>query len=73
MRHSEFNRAVADEFGANGSSLLIDLVLSELAGRTATQALGDGEAPRAVWAALCVEMDVPPERRYGVGRLEPRR
>ena len=30
-------------------------------------------APREVWLALCAETDVPPERRYGVGRLEPRR
>jgi len=26
-----------------------------------------------VWLALCEETDVPRERRYGVGRLEPRR
>lgn len=73
MRRSEFDRAVSDEFGPRGSSLVSDLVLSALSGRTAAQALDDGEPPRDVWLALCAETDVPPARRYGVGRMEPRR
>jgi hypothetical protein len=73
MRRSEFDRAVADEFGARGSSLTADLVLTPLGGRTASQALSDGVPPREVWLALCAETDVPEARRYGVGRLEPRR
>lgn len=73
MRRSEFDRAVADEFGARGPSLLTDLVLSQVGGRTPAEALRDGVEPREVWLALCEETDVPPERRYGVGRLEPRR
>ncbi|HCU77696.1 MAG TPA: DUF3046 domain-containing protein, partial [Microbacterium sp.] len=32
-----------------------------------------GVPPRDVWLALCAETDVPAQRRYGVGRLEPRR
>ncbi|MFG6403329.1 MULTISPECIES: DUF3046 domain-containing protein [unclassified Microbacterium] len=71
MRRSEFDRAVADEFGPSGSALVVDLVLSPL-GLTAAQALAAGVAPREVWLALCAEMDVPDSRRYGVGRLEPR-
>jgi hypothetical protein len=73
MRRSEFNRAVADEFGAQAATLVRDLVLSDIGGRTAAEALDAGIPPRDVWLALCVETDVPPERRYGVGRLEPRR
>ncbi|MFJ6654447.1 DUF3046 domain-containing protein [Microbacterium sp. NPDC091313] len=73
MRRSEFDRAVADEFGARGPSLLTDLVLSAVGGRTPADALRDGVEPRDVWLALCEETDVPAERRYGVGRLEPRR
>jgi hypothetical protein len=73
MRRSEFDRAVADEFGARGGSLLVDLVMTALGGRTATQALEAGVPPREVWLALCAEMDVPAERRYGAGRLEPKR
>jgi hypothetical protein len=73
MRRSEFDRAVAEEFGAQGGALTADLVLSALGERTAAQALDAGIPAREVWLALCAEMDVPPERRYGVGRLEPKR
>jgi hypothetical protein len=73
MRRSEFERAVDDEFGARGSSLLVDLNLSSLGGRTAREALDAGIPPKEVWLALCAETDVPLERRYGVGRLEPKR
>ncbi|MCC4249052.1 MULTISPECIES: DUF3046 domain-containing protein [Microbacterium] len=73
MRRSEFDRAVADEFGARGSSLMTDLVLSSVGGRTSADALAAGVDPREVWLALCDETDVPAERRYGVGRLDPRR
>ena len=73
MRRSEFDRAVHDEFGARGTSLVADLVLSALGGRTAAGALADGLAPKEVWLALCAETDVPLERRHGAGRREPRR
>lgn len=73
MRRSEFDRAVADEFGARAESLLVDLVMTALGGRSAAQALDAGVPPRDVWLALCAEMDVPEERRYGAGRLEPKR
>ena len=73
MRRSEFLRAVDDEFGARGASLMSDLVLSSIGNRTAADAIDAGVPPRDVWLALCAETDVPVERRYGVGRLEPRR
>jgi hypothetical protein len=73
MRRSEFERAVEDEFGARASTVISDLVLSDVGGRTAIEALAAGIPPREVWLALCVETDVPAERRYGVGRMEPRR
>lgn len=73
MRRSEFLRAVTVEFGARGPTLTHDLVLDALDGRTAIEALDAGVAPRDIWLALCEETDVPPERRYGAGRLEPRR
>jgi hypothetical protein len=73
MRRSEFDRAVADEFGARASAVVNDLFLSRVGGRTAAQAIAAGVDPREVWLALCDELDVPAERRYGVGRLEPRR
>lgn len=73
MRRSEFDRAVADEFGARASAVVTDLFLPQVGDRTAADALAAGVAPRDVWLALCEELDVPAERRYGVGRLEPRR
>ncbi|MDI9892317.1 DUF3046 domain-containing protein [Microbacterium sp. IEGM 1404] len=73
MRRSEFDRAVADEFGVRGGSLMTDLVLTSVGGRTSADALAAGVDPRDVWLALCEETDVPAERRYGVGRLDPRR
>jgi hypothetical protein len=73
VRRSEFDRAVSDEFGARGSSLVTDLVLSAVGSRTAAEALDAGVAPREVWLALCEETDVPLSHRYGAGRLEPRR
>lgn len=74
MRRSEFDRAVAEEFGAtSASSLLRDLVLGPLDYRTGADALAQGVPPRDVWFALCQEMDVPESRRHGAGRLDPRR
>ncbi|MBN9169622.1 MAG: DUF3046 domain-containing protein [Microbacterium sp.] len=73
MRRSEFHRAVVEEFGSRSGALVSDLVLTALGDRTAAEALDLGVAPREVWLALCAEMDVPPARRHGAGRLEPRR
>ncbi|MCP2637270.1 DUF3046 domain-containing protein [Microbacterium sp. HD4P20] len=72
MRRSEFDRAVADEFHGRASAVVTDLVLSQVGGRTAAEAIEVGVPPRDVWSAICEELDVPAERRYGVGRLEPR-
>ena len=73
MRRSEFHRAVEDEFGARATAVVNDLFLSKAGDRTAAEALAAGVDPREVWLALCEELDVPADRRYGVGRLEPRR
>ncbi|MDN3311829.1 DUF3046 domain-containing protein [Microbacterium oryzae] len=72
MRRSEFLRAVDEEFGGRASSLVSDLVLTGI-GRTAQEALDEGVPPQEIWLALCADTDVPPSRRYGAGRQEPRR
>ncbi|WP_194408897.1 DUF3046 domain-containing protein [Microbacterium cremeum] len=72
MRRSEFNRAVADEFGDRSNAIVNDLVLSQVGDRTPADAIAAGVPPRDVWLALCAELDVPVARRHGVGRLEPR-
>ena len=73
MRRSEFLRAVDDEFGARGASLVNDLALPGVGGRTAADALDAGVPPREIWLALCAELDVPLERRHGVGRIDRQR
>jgi hypothetical protein len=71
---SEFRLAVSDEFGeAYGRVLTHDLVLGDVGGQTAEQAIKAGVDPRAIWLALCDASDVPAERRYGVGQREPKK
>ncbi|MFT4469882.1 DUF3046 domain-containing protein [Arthrobacter sulfonylureivorans] len=73
MRISDFWRLMDDEFGSAYSHVLAaDLVLGQLGGRTATEALAAGIPPKSVWLAVCDIQDVPQERRWGKDR-EPRR
>lgn len=72
MKLSEFDQAVADEFGAAfGRVLTRDTVLSELGDQTPDEALRSGTPARDVWLALCRAQDVPVERRHGAGRPAP--
>ena len=72
MKQSEFQAAVAEEFGDGyGGAIVGDLVLTALGGRTAREALAAGVRPREVWLALCEATDVPEERRHGAGRPVP--
>lgn len=73
MRKSELMLAIEDEFGALGAVLFSDQALPSLDGRTAKQALAAGESAKVVWLALAEANDVPNDRRYGVGKREPRR
>ena len=73
MRLSEFRIAVADEFGeAYGRAVTTDLVLGELDGLTAEEALKKGFGAREVWLALCRAKDVPESRWYGAGVRPPK-
>ncbi|MEI5585182.1 MULTISPECIES: DUF3046 domain-containing protein [unclassified Agromyces] len=72
MKRSEFNLAVEQEFGAGyGTVVVNDLVLPDLGGRTAAEALAAGASPREVWLAVCRATDVPESRWYGAGRPVP--
>jgi hypothetical protein len=74
VRLSEFWLAVGDEFGdAYGRVLTTDLVLEEIGGLTAEQAIRAGTSVRAIWIALCRATDVPSNRWYGVGQREPKK
>ena len=67
MRHSHFWDLMDEEFGPSyARTLAHDLVVDSLGDRTAEQALAAGHTPRAVWEAVCVAMQVPLERRWGV-------
>ncbi len=72
MTRSEFFLAVDDEFGeVQGRSLLRDFVIDGLDHRTASEALAEGVAPKAVWFALCQAMQVPEARWHGAGLPQP--
>jgi hypothetical protein len=74
VRLSEFRIAVTEEFGeAYGRVVTRDLVLGDIGGLTADQAVKAGVSPRAIWNALCEANDVPADRRYGVGLHDPRK
>ena len=65
---------MSDEFGPEyGRVLTSDLVLGEIGGLTAQQGIAKGVAPREIWLALCEAMDVPANRRSGVGQREPKK
>ncbi|MET0990254.1 MAG: DUF3046 domain-containing protein [Glaciihabitans sp.] len=74
MRLSEFWIAMGDEFGeAYGRMLAHDVVLGEIGGLTAEDAIRAGVPVRDIWLAVCKSSDVPPERWYGVGQREPKK
>jgi hypothetical protein len=69
VKASEFRFAVDEEFGeVLGRVLVQELVLDEVGGRTADQALAAGVPAGDVWLALCRANQVPPERWHGRGR-----
>lgn len=66
VRMSEFWQLVDGEFGpGRGRTLVRDHVIGLLGHRTAEQALDAGDDPRTVWLALCDDLDVPADRRWG--------
>ena len=66
MRMSDFWHLMDDEFGAAyARSLARDHVLGALGNRSALEAIESGTKPREAWLALCIDMDVPVERRLG--------
>ena len=73
VKLSEFQNAVAEEFGAFGRVLLKDTVIVELGNRTPNEALAAGVPARDVWLALCRVQEVPPQRWHGAGRPTPPR
>ncbi|WP_406629028.1 DUF3046 domain-containing protein [Amycolatopsis sp. WGS_07] len=64
MRITVFRRLMAEEFGSGRAEMLAkDHVFSGLGGHTVEEALSAGTPPKEIWRAVCVEFEVPPERR----------
>lgn len=65
MRVSEFWALMEQEFGRGYAAVVASTQsLGSLSGRTAEQAIEEGERVRLVWEAVVRDMDVPPERHY---------
>lgn len=72
MRYREFGELVDEVFGpAYGRTLVRELVLPRLEGRTPAEALESGVEPRVVWHALCDALDVPDTQRWGHDTRRP--
>lgn len=65
MRLSEFWALMEQEFGQGYAAIVASHQhLGSLGGRTADQAIEEGERVRLVWEAVCRDMDVPPEHHH---------
>lgn len=74
MRRSEFTELADHVFGpALARTYTQDLVLEEIGGLTAEQALEHGVSVRSVWTALCEAMDVPDSARWEIPLAQRRR
>lgn len=64
VRLTEFWEQMNRQFGqAYAESVARDHVCSQLDGRTAAQAVEDGEPIRNVWLAICADFELPPRIR----------
>jgi len=65
VKHSELQAAVTQTFGsAYGRTLMADLVLVALQGRTPDEAVAEGIAPQRIWDAMCREMELSDDVRW---------
>lgn len=74
MRRSEFTELADHVFGPSlARTYTHDLVLEEVGGLSAAEALERGVAVRAVWTALCDAMEVPESARWEIPVEQRRR
>jgi hypothetical protein len=67
VRLTLFRSLMEAQFGPDRApSVAQDHVFSALGGRTVNQALAAGLPPRAVWAAVCEEFEVPAVLHHGL-------
>jgi hypothetical protein len=64
VKHSEFWSRLDQQFGRGYARVWADShVMSVLGGRTASQALEDGEQPKTVWRAIHETLGLPASER----------
>ncbi|KRC64115.1 hypothetical protein ASE12_04650 [Aeromicrobium sp. Root236] len=64
MKHSEFWLRMEQQFGHGYARVWADNhVMRELDGRTAMQALDEGESPKTVWRAVHANLQLPASER----------
>ena len=74
MRRSEFAELADHVFGPSlARTYTHDLVLEEIGGLSAAEAIERGVAVRAVWNALCDAMEVPESARWEIPVEQRRR
>ncbi|MEL0236772.1 MAG: DUF3046 domain-containing protein [Aquiluna sp.] len=71
MTLSRFQELVADEFGASFSQVVLsDTRLTSHQDLTPLQLLERGVDPKEIWHAICVQLEVPVERRQGKNKTK---
>ena len=64
MKHSEFWGRMDGALGAAyARSWATQFVMSELGGRTVSEALAQGESPKTVWRAVWAALELPVSER----------
>ena len=64
MRHTEFWARMDDALGSSYARSWADMhVMSELGGRTASEALAAGVPPKEVWAAVWRVLELPQTKK----------
>ncbi len=64
MRHTEFWARMDEALGPAYSRSWADMfVITELGGRTASEALAAGESPKRVWAAVWRVLELPANKQ----------
>ena len=64
MRHTEFWARMDDALGpAYARTWASSIVMGELGGRTATEALDAGVSPKEVWAAVWRTLELPATKK----------
>lgn len=68
MRLTEFHQLIEDEFGATHGEWIVHSHVIAEHGDTPEQLIENGIDPRVVWEALCIDFEIPEERRFGKDR-----